>query len=1027
MGHEGHGVHLCHRCGWPFPNPHPSAKQRRSHKKHCGTIEGYTLLIGAEAVSDEDHHADTDKEKSPSPKIEKKTSIGGSDGGDGVRASISRSEDEFFSDAVTEFPDSGTSQGGSAKKSLDKDLFYSFNDSGNGGHEGHGVHLCHRCGWPFPNPHPSAKQRRSHKKHCGTIEGYTLLIGAEAVSDEDHHADTDKEKSPSPKIEKKTSIGGSDGGDGVRASISRSEDEFFSDAVTEFPDSGTSQGGSAKKSLDKDLFYSFNDSGNGGTNEVLNAPIEVSKVDASPEVTEKLVTDLEKIEETEITTPHALSESKLELTETDEKCADGLIKDGVVDPTPEPIHVSQSQEAETIEAVKAAEEKVEESQTSEIITEEAKDSEVAKTTPDVSTTVEAVKESDVNHDKIELDHEVAPEVVKESEIKPRVEVVVEEIKNGKIESDCELVPEVTKQSETDQKVSVSIEKEDLDSSSRNSLDANWGSVSGTNEVLNAPIEVSKVDASPEVTEKLVTDLEKIEETEITTPHALSESKLELTETDEKCADGLIKDGVVDPTPEPIHVSQSQEAETIEAVKAAEEKVEESQTSEIITEEAKDSEVAKTTPDVSTTVGQDADNVKQDVCEKIESEAVKESEVNHDKIELDHEVAPEVVKESEIKPRVEVVVEEIKNGKIESDCELVPEVTKQSETDQKVSVSIEKEDLGEQIQEVVNKPDTVLTEKSDVDALESVKCSDEQIQEVVKEPDTVLTEKENPDAQDLKDEIQDSVKEPETIIAEKENLEEPKLEKQSNECTQEVLVDPDSIWTEKQDLDAPIVEKTLKENTPEETVLKSDSVLTEKENLDGPQLEKCAKENTHEVVEQKVDNENNVVGLVADVTAEKITPNASGVAPEQMSVDSSSRNSLDANWGSVSVLSTASVDAESTEKPKLNPTKPVTADCLVEPEVKDSKQEPSLEDIPKVDNESEAKKSTPLKNLLGEAKSPNANKTDHVAKKDEAVNDKEGDPMSPPKLIEDVKKGQKKVKGVRSWVPFACCSSVNVVN
>ncbi|PWA87486.1 zinc finger, C2H2 [Artemisia annua] len=86
-----------------------------------------------------------------------------------------------------------------------------------------------------------------------------------------------------------------------------------------------------------------------------------------------------------------------------------------------------------------------------------------------------------------------------------------------------------------------------------------------------------------------------------------------------------------------------------------------------------------------------------------------------------------------------------------------------------------------------------------------------------------------------------------------------------------------------------------------------------------------------------------------------------------------------------------------------------------------------EDIPKVDNESEAKKSTPLKNLLGEAKSPNANKTDHVAKKDEAVNDKEGDPMSPPKLIEDVKKGQKKVKGVRSWVPFACCSSVNVVN
>nr|GEX97967.1 protein MOR1 [Tanacetum cinerariifolium] len=59
-------VHLCTRCGWSFSNPHPSAKHRRSHKKHCGTIEGYTVLIGAEAISDEDHHADTDKEKSPS-------------------------------------------------------------------------------------------------------------------------------------------------------------------------------------------------------------------------------------------------------------------------------------------------------------------------------------------------------------------------------------------------------------------------------------------------------------------------------------------------------------------------------------------------------------------------------------------------------------------------------------------------------------------------------------------------------------------------------------------------------------------------------------------------------------------------------------------------------------------------------------------------------------------------------------------------------------------------------------------------
>ncbi|XLT59545.1 hypothetical protein HN873_052149, partial [Arachis hypogaea] len=43
-GHESHGVHLCHKCRWPFPNPHPSAKHRRAHKKICGTIEGPEVL-----------------------------------------------------------------------------------------------------------------------------------------------------------------------------------------------------------------------------------------------------------------------------------------------------------------------------------------------------------------------------------------------------------------------------------------------------------------------------------------------------------------------------------------------------------------------------------------------------------------------------------------------------------------------------------------------------------------------------------------------------------------------------------------------------------------------------------------------------------------------------------------------------------------------------------------------------------------------------------------------------------------------
>nr|GEU36813.1 putative reverse transcriptase domain-containing protein [Tanacetum cinerariifolium] len=137
--------------------------------------------------------------------------------------------------------------------------------------------------------------------------------------------------------------------------------------------------------------------------------------------------------------------------------------------------------------------------------------------------------------------------------------------------------------------------------------------------------------------------------------------------------------------------------------------------------------------------------------------------------------------------------------------------------------------------------------------------------------------------------------------------------------------------------------------------------------------------------------------------------------------------------------------------RISIVKPVVADGLVEPEVKDSKQETSPKDLTEVNNESKPKKSTTLKNLLDEAKSPPkliengkkgrkkvkgvrswvpfvccsakspaAKKTYHAAKKSDAVNDKEGDPMSPPKLI---KVGRKKVKGVRSWVSYVCCSKM----
>ncbi|XP_043720486.1 uncharacterized protein LOC122668025 isoform X2 [Telopea speciosissima] len=96
-GHENHGSHICHKCGWSFPNPHPSAKQRRSHKKVCGTLEGYKLT-NKEQLSDEDH---------------KGSELGDLKSNENVKHGIqrlesNRSEEEVFSDAVTEFGDTET-------------------------------------------------------------------------------------------------------------------------------------------------------------------------------------------------------------------------------------------------------------------------------------------------------------------------------------------------------------------------------------------------------------------------------------------------------------------------------------------------------------------------------------------------------------------------------------------------------------------------------------------------------------------------------------------------------------------------------------------------------------------------------------------------------------------------------------------------------------------------------------------------------------------------------------------------------
>ncbi|KAG6787315.1 hypothetical protein POTOM_008954 [Populus tomentosa] len=109
-GHGSHGVHVCHRCGWPFPKPHPSARRKRAHKKICGTLEGYKVVDSEEtslpALSDDDNVSDEEPE-TPGPKGLERSS--NEKGGGGVGNISNRSEDEVFKDAVAEFPESGYS------------------------------------------------------------------------------------------------------------------------------------------------------------------------------------------------------------------------------------------------------------------------------------------------------------------------------------------------------------------------------------------------------------------------------------------------------------------------------------------------------------------------------------------------------------------------------------------------------------------------------------------------------------------------------------------------------------------------------------------------------------------------------------------------------------------------------------------------------------------------------------------------------------------------------------------------------
>ncbi|XP_023739610.1 uncharacterized protein LOC111887665 [Lactuca sativa] len=290
-------------------------------------------------------------------------------------------------------------------------------------------HICHRCGWPFPKSHPSSKHRRAHKRICGTIEGYPKLIDSEAVSDDEHYSDEeDIEITPSPKIEKKI----------IDERSSKSEDDLFSDAVTEFSDGGFSTPGAEERFFD--------------TTKLLFSPVELIKGDDNLEVFQTPDTE-------DKNGPHS-HKDKIKLVD---------------DVAPSKSDVAPSKSDKDQEK----KEKEEEEEAEYILS-------VPSDIPIVDQ-AETLLQDFKNHDK--TIHSNVEDKIEESQTYKNGESTMEseKVDDGvsvlNEESNHEIVKESESESviECEEKIVESViegvDSKDSGSSSRNSLEANWGSVS----------------------------------------------------------------------------------------------------------------------------------------------------------------------------------------------------------------------------------------------------------------------------------------------------------------------------------------------------------------------------------------------------------------------------------------------------------------------------------------------------------------------------------------------------------------------
>ncbi|CAM6091040.1 unnamed protein product [Calypogeia fissa] len=198
-------LYRCHECGWTYPNPHPSAKDRRNHETQCGKIPGFTRTVDVssdaqivngssyDGTSEEEHNRSSLQahEKNGYHHEHPQSPIqAGALNVEQVREKGSSLLSRNHGEALTtpEIHEETASSTRNMDVSHPKDFAKMHKGRGNSrsAHAFKGQWTCRHCGWAYPNAHPSAKNRRKHKKTCGMGPQHVLAGGSsdEASSDD---------------------------------------------------------------------------------------------------------------------------------------------------------------------------------------------------------------------------------------------------------------------------------------------------------------------------------------------------------------------------------------------------------------------------------------------------------------------------------------------------------------------------------------------------------------------------------------------------------------------------------------------------------------------------------------------------------------------------------------------------------------------------------------------------------------------------------------------------------------------------